>query len=159
MFDSVITSIRASTAASAAAVQANADKAVMKKRDLPALRKLIARAKTNPAMTEGRIAAFKWVGTTTATDYTSFKPKARLVIGPNGPRIVWEKGPLHSINIYVVRNGVKVWLDRDDVSPYDDLTPLAVPNTPESRTYILHGVVNDEEVGVDSDAMTILFGG
>ena len=158
-FTKIIAILQASTAANAAAVRANADKAVMKKTNLPALRKLIAHAKTNGTMTEGMIGEFKWVATSPSVDLATYKPTGRVVLGPNGPRIIWEKGPLHGIHIYVLRNGAWVWLDRDDVSPYDDLTPLAVANTPESRTYKIRGVVNDEEVGVDSDAMTILYGG
>ncbi len=47
----------------------------------------------------------------------------------------------------------------DTSSPYIDGRPLAQPNVAEVREYMLHGVVDDYEVGLDSDVQSVTWGG
>ena len=44
-------------------------------------------------------------------------------------------------------------------SPYIDGRPLAQANVPETREYMLRGVVTDVEIGLDSDIQSITCGG
>jgi hypothetical protein len=42
---------------------------------------------------------------------------------------------------------------------FDDRTPLAQPNVPEVREYMVCGCVNDQEVGNPSDIVSAVFAG
>jgi hypothetical protein len=66
-----------------------------------------------------------------------------------------------SVNIYGRLAGQSAWtlLGRDSESPYLDQRPLANPAVPEKREYMARGVVNDVEIGVDSDIVTVVFAG
>ncbi len=48
---------------------------------------------------------------------------------------------------------------RHNLPPYVDTAPLAVANVPEVREYMGRGVINDVEIGLDSDIASLTFGG
>jgi hypothetical protein len=54
-----------------------------------------------------------------------------------------------------------VWkfLSRDTNSPYNDHTPLTTPGVPEVREYQAYGVLNDVQIGLASDIVSVTFGG
>lgn len=45
------------------------------------------------------------------------------------------------------------------IPPFDDYTALAVAGTPEVRKYQAYGVLNDVQIGLASDIVTVTFGG
>jgi hypothetical protein len=45
------------------------------------------------------------------------------------------------------------------LSPYFDNSPLAQAGVAEKREYMGRGVLHDQEIGVDSDIVTVTFGG
>jgi hypothetical protein len=47
----------------------------------------------------------------------------------------------------------------DTSSPYIDGRELAVATVPETREYKLRGVLNDVEIGLDSDIQSITWSG
>jgi len=57
--------------------------------------------------------------------------------------------------------GVPLWerIAFEHHAPHFDTRPLAQSNVPEVREYMARGVVNDEEIGVDSDIVSITFAG
>jgi hypothetical protein len=48
-----------------------------------------------------------------------------------------------------------VFLARDTNSPYVDNRPLADASKPEMRRYMAKFVIGDQEVGYESDAITV----
>jgi hypothetical protein len=72
-----------------------------------------------------------------------------------------NKGPTQGINLYYRLRGESSWtyLARDTNSPYNDHTPLKVANTPETREYQAFGVLNDQQIGLPSDIVSVTFGG
>ena len=56
--------------------------------------------------------------------------------------------------------GESTWhfLARDTKSPYDDHIILAVANQPEHWEYRAFGVVDDNEIGMASDIVSVVFG-
>lgn len=48
------------------------------------------------------------------------------------------------------------FLARDTSSPYVDNRPLLVANQPETRTYTAFYVLHDEEIGLVSDAVSVV---
>ncbi len=47
----------------------------------------------------------------------------------------------------------------DTYSPYIDGRPLAQANVPETREYMLRGIMQDVEIGLDSDIQSITWAG
>jgi hypothetical protein len=47
----------------------------------------------------------------------------------------------------------------DPGSPKNDGRPLAAPGVPETREYMLRGLVKDDEIGLDSDVARIAWSG
>ncbi len=63
--------------------------------------------------------------------------------------------------IYARRRGQAAFekIGTDSASPYDDARPLAAPGVPEVREYLLRGMIDDREIGLDSDVVSITFAG
>ena len=76
-------------------------------------------------------------------------------------RVDFVRGGVDALAIYSRLRGTPTFhkLAVDTSSPYFDTTPLAQTGVPEVREYFARGMVNDEEVGVDSDIVSIAFGG
>lgn len=76
-------------------------------------------------------------------------------------RIDFKKKGVQAVNVYCRRKGQTTWtfLARDSSSPYIDGNPLFQPGVPEVREYMLRGVINDVEVGLDSDIVSITWAG
>lgn len=85
--------------------------------------------------------------------------KARVVGGVI--EISWTKGQANSVRIYTRLAGQTTWtyLDRDEKSPYKDTRPLAVAGHAETREYMARGVLDDAEIGLDSDIISVVFSG
>ena len=112
-------------------------------------------------MTDEIAADLELFGTSEEVDLTTFKPTFTATVFRGYVLIKWDKGPLDAVNIYTRLQGTETWLllDRDNASPYQDVTPLAVAGKAEVREYLLRGVVKDVEIGVPSDIANVLFGG
>ena len=57
--------------------------------------------------------------------------------------------------------GQTAWnfLARDTSSPYIDNRPLATPGTAEVRETMAYGGLNDQQIGLQSDIVSVTFGG
>lgn len=57
--------------------------------------------------------------------------------------------------------GTAAWrrIGMDTSAPYFDTAPLVTPNVPEVREYMARGMVDDEEIGLESDIVSIASGG
>jgi hypothetical protein len=64
-------------------------------------------------------------------------------------------------NVYVRLLGQTQWtfLASSNLSTYDDMRPLAQPGVAEIREYMVMGVIGNAEVGLPSDAKTVVFAG
>ncbi len=94
-------------------------------------------------------------------DPDTFKPTLSLSIVGGQIKGDFTKGECDSVNYYCRLRGTAVWtrLGSDPRSPLWDRNPLANPNVPEVREYMIIGVIDNEEVGVPSDIVSIVFGG
>jgi len=88
------------------------------------------------------------------------KFKVRVQNG-HGVYLDWTKGKLDGVNVYARLRGESAWvkIGMDTSAPYLDSRPLASAGVPEVREYMLHGVIKDEEVGVDSDILSATYAG
>ena len=69
-----------------------------------------------------------------------------------------QGGEVDGVNVYMQRAGETAWtkVGLFTHTPAVDPTPLKVAGQPEERTYTVINVINDQEVGQRSPAMTIL---
>jgi hypothetical protein len=151
-------SINASVGKKTEAQNAVAAKETMKKETLPELRNTIKRMKTHSGYTE---AIGKDLGIIGSDSELPEKPGLKAKATPNHVKLDFTKLGLDGVNIYARLKGQTGWafLARDTQSPYIDNRPLTVANTPETREYMCIGVVADEEVGEESDIVSVVFGG
>lgn len=117
--------------------------------------------KTNPAMTPAIATDLQIVGTTTPFDPNTFKPELSGSVVGGGLELRFKKGPTDGVNIYTRLRGQTAWtfLARDTNSPYLDNRPLAVANTAEIREYLAYAVVDDAQIGLPSDIVSVTYGG
>lgn len=99
--------------------------------------------------------------TKTPFDPNTYKPEFTVKIVGGEIRIDWKKKGAQGVKVYCRLKGQTGWtfLAMDTSSPYIDGNPLAQPGVPEVREYRLRGVVNDEEIGLDSDILSVTWAG
>lgn len=130
-----------------------------KKQNLRAIANII---KANPAYTDGIGSSLGILLTADAgIDTTTYKPDITLVLGHGFVIVKFTKKGVEGVNVYSRLQGAQNWtyLSRDTHSPYDDHRMLATAGVPETREYMVVGVINDIEIGVPSDIASITFAG
>lgn len=100
-------------------------------------------------------------GPSSVVDPLTFKTVLKASVVASQVRVDFTKGGVDAVNIYTRLRGTTGWtkLALDSSSPYYDTRPLTNAAQPESREYMGRGVIDDEEVGVDSDIVSVAFGG
>ncbi len=124
-----------------------------------ALRADISNIKTLPGYTVGIGNALGIISVTSSVDYAKFKPT--LIIGMFGGkvRIKFKKMQTDGVNIYRKKVDATEWsfLARANKSPYDQSFVLEVSGQSEIWQYRAFGVVNDNEVGLASDIVQVVY--
>lgn len=154
----IATEINNAVSKKADAQNAVAAKETMKKDTLPLLRNTIKRMKTHSGYTEAIGQALGIIG---GDEALPSKPGLKAKATPNFVDLGFTKKGLDGVNIYGRLKGQTTWtfLARDTQTPYHDTRPLAAPGVPEVREYMCIGVIADEEVGEESDIVSVVFGG
>jgi hypothetical protein len=101
------------------------------------------------------------VSTTTVMDKSSYKAAITAQLFAGFVRIKFVKSGVDGVNIYRRRKGDTAWkfLARNSKSPYDDHIILTNVGQPEHFEYRAYGIVSDNEIGIASDIVDIVFGG
>lgn len=96
-------------------------------------------------------------GTSSAFDANSYKPVIQAALTVGGVRLSFTKKGAEGMNFYSRVAGTTAWhkIGMHTHSPFIDSTPLAQAGVAETREYMARGVVNDAEIGVNSDAVII----
>jgi hypothetical protein len=96
-------------------------------------------------------------GTEPAFDPSTFKTVLKITIDGGKPKIGFNKDGVDMVVIYCRLKGTAGWrrLGTDSSSPYYDTEPLANPNLPEVREYMAMGMIDDIEIGLPSDIVSI----
>lgn len=136
-------------------------KELAKQTQLGAIRQLASQIKVNAAYTNAIGGELGILSTVADFDPAAFKAEIKAEIFGGFVRIKFKKGKTEGINLYHRRKGSAEWLflARDTKSPYDDHIVLDTPNQPEHWEYIAYGVLNDDQIGIPSDIIEVVFGG
>ncbi len=135
-----------------------AEKVAFKKEQLPILRNAIQRLKTHADYTD---AIGQDLGIIGGDSEIPAKPGLKAKARVNDVELSFTKKGLDGVNVYARLKGAAQWtfLARDTHSPYNDSRPLTNAGVPETREYMCIGVIADEEVGEESDIVSVVFGG
>jgi hypothetical protein len=94
-------------------------------------------------------------------DPGSYKPVIKVEIKGGLITLDFKKKGVDGIAIYARLRGTMGWtkIGTDTSSPYIDGRPLAQPNVAEIREYMARGMIGDDEIGLESDIVSINYGG
>lgn len=125
------------------------------------LKKEIVRFKTSVTFTPALGQILGVMGTASNMDTASYKCKFSATHFGGFIRIKFVKAGIDGVNIYHRKKGQIEWkfLARDTKSPYDDHITLQTPGLPEHWEYQLFGVIDDDEIGLASDIVEVVYGG
>ncbi len=125
------------------------------------MRTKIARMKTESGYTEAIGKDLGIIGTSDAFDVSNYKPTLKASVFPKYINLDFVKKGIDAVNIYVRLKGETEWrfLARDTKSPYHDSENLKTAGVPEVREYMCIGVIADEEIGQESDVVSVVFDG
>jgi hypothetical protein len=140
---------------------ATATTRTMEKALLLDVRNQVARLKTHTGFTPAIAQNLDVVGEESAFDPDTFKPNLKVTVFPGTVRAEFGKGETDGINLYCRLRGQTGWkfVARDTNSPYEDHTPLAQAGVPEEREYAARAVLNDVEIGLMSDIVSVTYAG
>ncbi len=121
----------------------------------------VKRAKTSANYTVAIGNAMGIVGTDNQPDWATYKPVLSAQVRPGHVDLFFEKKGVEAVNIYTRLKGQSAWqkLAQDRHAPYVDNRPGAVPGQSENREYMAIGVLNDNEIGQQSDIVSVVFAG
>lgn len=126
-----------------------------------AIKEEINEWKGKPAMTAEIAAALKITGEKREFDPDTYKCEFTVKIVGGEIRLDWKRKGVKSVHIYSRLAGQSQWvlLATDTSSPYIDGRELANPAVPETREYMIRGLIEDQEIGLDSDILSITWKG
>jgi hypothetical protein len=162
MAEGLLARLEATNALAAALKGARQAEAAEERAMLPKMRALVRHWKTLPGYpASGSEAALRLKVAGPTLDPATYKPVIRARIEAGRVRLDFEKRGVSGLVFYARLRGAMEWerLGTDTRAPFWDARPLAQPGAPEVREYMARGLVNDDEIGLDSDIVSVTFGG
>ncbi len=159
--DHLLAKMEATDAAEAARDGARTVERAAQKADVAGLRLKVRNWKTLAGWgTSGSEGVLKVKGSEVAFDPSTYKPKLKVTLEGGVVVVGFVLGEADGVNIYARLRGTAAWrkLGMDTSSPYLDASPLAQPGVPEAREYLARGVLDDVEIGQDSDIVSMTVG-
>jgi hypothetical protein len=143
------------------AAMALAEKKQTQKDEGAKITNLVARLKTSAGYTPAIGEDLGVIGGTIPFDPATYRPLLRGTTVFGGTRLSWVRGDAKVMKLFMRLKGQTEWkvLTISTSSFFDDRTPLAQPNVPEIREYMVCGCINDQEVGNPSDIVSAVFAG
>ena len=160
--DAIIAKMDATEAAAAALDAARELEQSVEKTNDALIRAKVRNWKTLPGWAaSGSEAVLQMKGSAVNFDPNTYKPVLKVTVEADVVKVAFTKKGVDGVAIYTRLRGTAAWrkLAMDTLSPYFDNSPLAQAGVAEKREYMGRGVLHDQEIGVDSDIVTITFGG
>ena len=156
--DDQVAKMEATDAAKAALDGARSIEAAATATNEATMRGNVRNWKTLPAyLASGSEGVLKLKASQPEFDPNAFKPVLKVTIVGGQIRVDFIKSECDSVAVYCRLRGTAAWtkLGTDSGSPYYDTNPLANPSVPEVREYMARGVIDDAEIGLPSDIVSI----
>jgi hypothetical protein len=160
--DNLLAKMDATDAAEAALDGARSEENAARTADVASLRARIRNWKTLPGYaTSGSEGVLKLRSVGEEFDSSSYKCEFDGTVEAGKVRLNFRKKGVDAVAIYARLRGASAFakIGTDSSSPYYDTRPLAEAGAPEVREYMLRGLIDDEEIGLDSDAVSVSFAG
>ncbi len=159
--DDIISKINDVSVAKAAYKQSVSDKNGQRKISVDGITNKATGIKTLVTYTPGIGNDLGIIGEDDGFDPLTFKTKLKAIIYTDHVVIEFMKDQTDGINIYSRMKGAADWafLALDTQSPYIDNRPLQTPGKPETREYMGIGVINDQQLPLHSEIISVVFGG
>ncbi len=145
-----------------AATQAGVDAEKVFGLQKPSVQMLIDELRSNPNCNGAMLSAMQLIPASTSLDINAIQPVINVKADTGYVRITGTKNYADLVNLYMRRAGQTVWMQiatNRRKLPFDDQTPLATAGVPEVREYMARGVINDAEIGLPSDIVTVTYAG
>jgi hypothetical protein len=130
--------------------------------ELANIRRLLTTLKVLPNWrSSGADAELQASSSVSEFDANTYKPEFAVSIKGGLITLDFKKRGADGLAIYGRLRGTQGWvkLGVDTSSPYIDGRPLAVAGVPETREYLARGIIDDEEIGIASDIVSVTFAG
>lgn len=134
------------------------------KKHMTLIRRTIKRCKTSNNYTTSLGVALGAIGPDNTIAPDDYTPKGSVKVMPENVLVRFKKKGVDGMAIYC-----RVTIDQTETafekvgiassSPFTDTTPLRHPYRPEKRDYLLRGIINDKEIGHESQIMRVVVGG
>ncbi len=159
--DALTDSMDAAEQAKIAWLTASQTKQTQSATSLTGLRGEVAKWKVADGMTDAISAELQINGGGTPFNPETYQPQITADVFSGYVRFKFKKLGAGGIILYTRIKGTMGWkfVSRDTNSPYDDHTPLATPGVSEVREYQAFGILGDEQIGLPSDILTVVFAG
>lgn len=161
--DALLAAMEATTAAQLTLDGARSTERTVETSRLATLRLNIRNWKSQPGFAaSGSEGVLRLKGSAVADfDPSTYKPMIKVSIEAGRVKVDFEKKGVDGLAIYRRLRGQTAWqrIGTDTEPPYFDTGALAQPNVPEVREYMARGLMADEEVGQDSDIVSITYAG
>ncbi|MEQ1748090.1 MAG: hypothetical protein ABL974_01610 [Prosthecobacter sp.] len=126
------------------------------------IRTLLKTLKVLPTfISSGADAQLQSSGSSSEFEPDAYKPVITVSIKGGHITFEFKKKGVDALVFYGRLRGSTTWtkLAVDTSSPYIDGRPLAVPGVAEVREYMARGMIDDEEIGLESDIVSLTYGG
>ena len=159
--DAIVAAVKDAIAAKATAKRIVDEKNISIGNSIKILRKTVQVIKLKSGYTEAIGKDLGIVGVDTDFDRGAYKPTIAGKAANNQVVIEFTKKGIDGVHVYARLQGQAKWtfLATDNYSPYVDTRPLATEGVVETREYMCRGIIQDDEVGVDSDIVRVVFAG
>ncbi len=119
------------------------------------IKKLVKKIKAHPAYTKAIGEDLGIEGGVIIFEFDTYKPKLKVKTLMGSRKLEFSKNQTDGVNVYSKLTGVDTWtfLARDTNSPYIDNRQFSQPTRID---YMVRGVVNDEEIGLESDTVSVV---
>ena len=159
--DSIINSINIAEQSKTAYESAAADKKLKVASAISKARKFAKDVKRNNSYTLAIGTELGIVGKETTFSPSDYKPTLKAQAFPGYINVKFVKKGVEGINLYGRKKGEGNWLKLGFFahSPCKDLRPLVDDGQAENREYMCIGVKKDQEIGLQSNIVSIAFAG